>query len=222
MTAAEQARGAAGAEVASLLEEVSRLRALAVLFGPPGPDLAAELRGLAASVHGRAAAKLLELAEAVPATIEEEHNRLLGPGGPCPRAESDYEAACLAGKGPLIADVAAFYKAFAFEGARELREAPDHVAAELSFAAYLLVKEAYAVAAGRADAAGVCRDALGKFRAEHLGRALPAFLARLEAAAGDGFYGQAVQAARVIATKEGAITAVGLAGALAGEPRAGA
>jgi len=173
----------------------ARLRAASVLFAPPRPGLPDELRGLAAPLGEGARGRILDLAALAGPDLEEEYHRVFAPAGPCSTGESDYEASCLAGKGPLLADVAGFYRAFSFNPSLELRESPDHVAVELSFAAFLKLKEAHAAAGGMRDEARTCRDAFGKFRREHLDRLLSPFLGRLGSSSAGGFYAAAALAA---------------------------
>lgn len=80
--------------------------------------------------------------------IEAVYHRLLGSGGTVSPYESEYYPAGQEGmreKGVVLGDVAAFYKAFAFEHSKELLEVPDHIAVELGFMSYLKLKETYAL-----------------------------------------------------------------------------
>jgi hypothetical protein len=86
-----------------------------------------------------------------------------------------------------LADLAAFYRAFALEIADDAGERPDHLCVELEFMAVLAAKEAWALEHQLdADALAVVRDAQKKFLREHLGRWTPAFTRRLEREAGPG------------------------------------
>jgi TorA maturation chaperone TorD len=97
---------------------------------------------------------------------EPEFFSVLGPSG-CPACESSYERAAMASRGPLLADIAAYYQAFAYrpEG---LREVPDHVAVELDFLSFMAVKIAFANFEARNDEAAVARDAYEAFHRRHL------------------------------------------------------
>lgn len=174
------------------LERASLCRFLSLLFQPPQPGWRDELLHLADRLPAALAADAQALAAASSDDIAEYH-RALGAGA-CADCESDYEPSTLAGKGPLIGDVAGFYRAFAFEP--EIKLAPDHLSVELGFLGYLALKEAYATHRISPDHAERCRDAAGKFAAEHLAQWLPTFLARLETFSPDGFYGGAVKFTR--------------------------
>ena len=103
---------------------------------------------------------------------EPEFFSVLGPAG-CPACESSYERAAMASRGPLLADVAAYYQAFAYrpEG---LREVPDHVAVELDFLSFMAVKIAFANFEARNDEASIARDAYEAFHRKHLNTWAPA------------------------------------------------
>ncbi|MCZ7534954.1 MAG: molecular chaperone TorD family protein [Acidimicrobiia bacterium] len=64
-----------------------------------------------------------------------------------------------------LADVSGFYRAFGF---RVQAERPDHVVAELEFAAFLSLSEAQARRDGNADGAEVCATAMRSFLRDHL------------------------------------------------------
>lgn len=82
-----------------------------------------------------------------------------------------------------LADLAAFYRAFGLEVARDAGERQDHICLELEFMCVLASKEAYALEHQLdADHLAQCRDAQKKFLREHLGRWTPAFARRLAAA----------------------------------------
>ena len=98
---------------------------------------------------------------------EPEFFSVLGPAG-CPACESSYERAAMAARGPLIADVAAFYKAFAYQP-ETLREVPDHIAVEIDFLAFMAMKIAFARYEHRDDEADLTIEAYEKFERTHLG-----------------------------------------------------
>jgi hypothetical protein len=68
--------------------------------------------------------------------------------------------------GQVLADLAAFYRAFAY--APETEEPTDHVAVEAGFVGYLWLKEAYALAQVDTAAAGLTASARGRFIEVHV------------------------------------------------------
>jgi nitrate reductase assembly molybdenum cofactor insertion protein NarJ len=68
--------------------------------------------------------------------------------------------------GRIIADISAFYEAFAFQP--ETEEAPDHLAVEAGFVGYLCLKEAFARARGNAEEAEIAAKAAIRFHEAHL------------------------------------------------------
>jgi hypothetical protein len=68
--------------------------------------------------------------------------------------------------GHILADIMAFYEAFAFRPATE--EPPDHLAVEAGFLGYLCLKEAYAWSRGNAEEAEIAANAVARFRERHL------------------------------------------------------
>jgi TorA maturation chaperone TorD len=91
----------------------------------------------------------------------------LGPGG-IPACESSYDENALAGRGPLIADIAGFYEAFAYHPTNAPSEVPDHISVELGFLSYLAMKIAFATYEGKDEEAQVARDAYERFLNDHL------------------------------------------------------
>lgn len=122
---------------------------------------------------------------------EDTYHRLLGSAGGVSPYESDYYGYGKEGmreKGAIMGDVAAFYKAFAFEPSSELLEAPDHIAIELAFLGYLKLKEAYALMSGDTEARQICCKAQADFLEEHLLGWAPELLDRLASQATTEFY----------------------------------
>lgn len=131
------------------------------------PSLAPDLRPLARAVV------------APPFTDwEGEFFAVLGPGGN-PASESSYERAAIATRGPLLADVAGYYEAFAYRP--QLQEVPDHAAVELGFAAFLALKIAFAAHEGRVDESSVAVEACHTFLSAHLDSWLGCFCDALTA-----------------------------------------
>ncbi len=194
----EQARP----ELKEALQDSTRWRLAAVLLAPPGPDLADQIERLGDLLGGPVRGLATEVAALArqDADLAAAYHRLLGPGGACPPAESDHDPAASCNKGPLIADVQAFYRAFGFDPASEWRECPDQVAVECAFYSYLHFKYAQALFAGLSKPAEVTRKAIADFWSDHLGRLWPGFLDRLEEVArGHPFYERVCRLLRSLA-----------------------
>ncbi len=156
-------------------------RALAGPFGRgPSPDSeqglsqaasCLELLGWrpAASEAGAAARAFLEDRE----TASLQHSRISHRAIP-PPYETSYSPS---GGANDLADIAGFYRAF---GVQIEGDRPDHVAAELEYVAFMLIREAYARERGEQDNAAVCADARRSFVRDHAGCWLGAFAARVE------------------------------------------
>lgn len=184
------------------LEQSSTYRFLALLFQPPSPQVAHELAALAGVLDERLREDGRALASELGPEVEQDYHALLGGSGRCRDCESDYQLAALGGKGPLLADVAAFYRAFHF-AADAHHLAPDHVAVELDFLAYLAMKAAYAHHASLIDEREICEAAAEQFGRDHLARWLPMFLGQVMSVAGESFYGRAARFAERAAPPPG-------------------
>jgi nitrate reductase assembly molybdenum cofactor insertion protein NarJ len=103
---------------------------------------------------------------------------LLGPGGPVSAREVAYRG--MEDPGRILADISAFYEAFAFQP--ETEEAPDHLSVEAGFLGYLCLKEAYARARGNDQEAEVTAQAAHRFRDFHLSTFVWTVADRLEEA----------------------------------------
>lgn len=119
----------------------------------------------------------------------------------CPLYEMEYSRGDVFQQAHVLADVAAFYRAFGLECSGDAHERPDHVSAQWELLSLLAWKEAQAAAwkldpRGRpagldADAAvATCRDAQRAFLRDHAAGWMPAFFARVRRGDGDGFYGR--------------------------------
>ena len=137
------------------------------------------------------------------ASAEEERREryfaVLGPGG-CPATESAYDLAAMANRGPLIAEVSAFYEAFSYPARLTSDVVPDHVVVELDFMGYLAFKIAYALHENRADDRAVAEAAYTDFRDRHVRFWLQAFCERLQETAASPFAAAAEWTCRVVDT----------------------
>jgi TorA maturation chaperone TorD len=181
-------------EIKAWLARAAGWRFASLLFQEPHQNRPAELTALAAlmSDSDRAGAEALVAATALRA---EDYHRVLGPGG-CPASESAYDRAAIANRGPLVADVSAFYEAFAYPPRLTSDLVPDHVVVELDFLGFLAMKIAFATHEGRAEESAVARAAYQEFLARHVGFWIDDLLARLTAGNREPF----VSAARWITT----------------------
>jgi TorA maturation chaperone TorD len=184
---------ASESEVFTWLQRASAWRYFSLYFRLPTEQTEAELADLARE----APAELHELAEirrqCTRAEWEQEFHRVLGAGG-IPACASSYDDNALAGRGPMLADIAGFYQAFAYRPEPPPAEVPDHIAVELDFLAFLAVKIAFALHESQEERALVARQASEKFLAEHVGEWVGRFSTALERAASPPY----LRAARVL------------------------
>ena len=168
------------------LEAASQWRLLSLLFQLPTRQSRQELRR-PAQIAPRKLANLAKAWADVPLTLAAAaYHRTLGPGG-VPAVESSYDPNALAGRGPLLADIAAFHKAFSYSPEKPPAEVPDHVAAQLDFLSYMAVKVAFAIEAGEPENVKISDQAYSKFLKEHLYTWVGAFRERLELSASEFF-----------------------------------
>lgn len=171
----------------SLLAQADLLLGLARAFGPPGPaatravaDLAGVAEPLTEAAGGPdppALADALRLAawsvaDAEPAALAREYERLFSCGVACPIHEAGFVRR---DKGHILGDVAGFYRAFGVQLREGSAERPDHLVAELEFLALLLVM----LARAEGEPAEVTRAAARAFGEDHLGEWLPGFAMHL-------------------------------------------
>jgi TorA maturation chaperone TorD len=189
-------------EAAGLLRETPRTESVPLGFGelpPEDLDLAPCLAALPGSVD--------ELAD--------EHRRVFGLvyTGECSPYETEYHRSGEAFfAAQQMADVAGFYRAFGLEMSASLADRPDHVALELEFVAFLLLKRRLAHPDGEPEGAervAVCDEALQAFFRDHLSWWLPSFATALRRRAGSGFYAGAGQALAALLPLERARFGVG-------------
>ncbi|GMU54037.1 MAG: hypothetical protein AMXMBFR33_31830 [Candidatus Xenobia bacterium] len=95
-----------------------------------------------------------------------------------------------------LADIAGFYRAFGVETRQDM---VDHMAAELEFLAYLLIKEAYAEEQGWEEPRKITARAYASFLEDHAGRWLDFLAERVDSVAPGSFYALATRlAARLV------------------------
>jgi TorA maturation chaperone TorD len=152
-------------DVTSWLGRAASWRFASLLFQGPRDERGQELRALASLVPDALRTRALALATDSAARAD-SYYEVLGPGG-CPAAESAYDRAAVANRGPLIADVAAFYRAFAYPPRLTSELPPDHIAVELDFLGFLALKAAFACHDGRTEQLDVASDAYRQFLDEH-------------------------------------------------------
>lgn len=113
--------------------------------------------------------------------------------GHIPLYETEYGPGRSLAKGHELADLAGFYRAFGVDlgglnasgsviggvNPSGLAELPDHVAVELEFYGYLLLKQAYLRSVGDVEGGEIVADARRKFLTDHLGRFLPTIVEQL-------------------------------------------
>jgi TorA maturation chaperone TorD len=157
-------------------------RLLGLCFTYPDPeDLAAELE--AAAEAPEPVRRFAELAPAVDDSLADEFTRLFATSVAVPPCETSYMRA---DKGARLGQLSMLYDSFGTRsGGREL-ENPDHIGAELEFAALVCLKQA--LAAGDPERRAVAADVHRVFATEHLGRWIPTFAERLRDAALHPFY----------------------------------
>lgn len=115
----------------------------------------------------------------------------------CPPYETEYHTTAEASfRSQQLADIAGFYRAFGLETAHMAPERPDHIALELEFMAFLLMKKRLATGSDERTAgeqAHVCGEAQQHFFRDHLAWWVPSFSAGLRRKAEDGFYAAVAQ-----------------------------
>jgi nitrate reductase assembly molybdenum cofactor insertion protein NarJ len=188
------ASGAAvDSRVYALLREAAEWRLLGRLFDCPDEpwrqDVAALARETDDDVLRRAAAAALD------AATHGQYHSVFGPGGPAPPREASYQQTVELGS--LMSELAAYYEAFHYRPAT--CEAPDHVAVEAGFVAYLRLKQAYAAAAGDAEHEATTAEAVDRFRSTHLA----VIATPLAAALADSGVEYLVQASRLLVKRAG-------------------
>jgi len=192
-----------------LLEAGANWKFLSLLFRRPSHEVALAAQGLLEEVEPALRADACAVATLLADSCSEAaYHAVLGSGGHVSPYESDYQNDGVRDKGVIIADVAAFYRAFGFETSKEMRDVPDHVAIELAFVSYLKLKQAFALMDENYGAVEICREAEEKFLSEHVLTWLRRFLERVREHAANDFYEKAARMAeRFLAGKEGVASA---------------
>lgn len=162
----------------NLAERAAEMRLIALLFERPTEGTRRQARELTHEIRDPA---LREITGRLEGIDEATHVALFGPGGPVSPREVTYRRR--EDPGWIMADISAFYRAFAY---RPVAEEPiDHVAVEAGYVGYLWVKEIYA--AGREDATAVTASARTRFLEGHLSVLASGLVARLQAVQAPAF-----------------------------------
>jgi len=162
-------------QVVEHLRRAARLRLLALAFECPQEGWQEQLSCLAEEIGEADLRQLAEQAreEASPPL----YHTTFGPGGPAAPREVSYVDTILPGQ--LLADLQAFYEAFAYRP--DIDEPPDHIAVELGFLSYLELKAAYAVSRGDRQQADVSGEAARRFVESHVSNVIGPLTHALEA-----------------------------------------
>jgi nitrate reductase assembly molybdenum cofactor insertion protein NarJ len=148
--------------VAELLIEACEWRMAGLLFEYPAGAWHDRVQAL---TQTSGSAVLAQAADAALVQASEGlHYSLFGPGGPVSPREVSYSPSLQPGY--LLSELSAYYEAFGYTP--EMEETPDHIAVEAGFAAYLRLKEAYALMCGDHERATVTREAAESFVRQHL------------------------------------------------------
>lgn len=147
-------------EVERLLREAARWRIAGLLFRRPRAGWHEELMALSREVSDpRIAAAVADAAGAA----EGAYLAWLGPGGPVSPREVSYRP--IEDPGRLLAELSAFHEAFAYMPGTE--DPLDHVSVAADFTAYLVLKQAWALASGRETEAATTHAGRTRFVERH-------------------------------------------------------
>ncbi len=146
----------------SQLSAAAEWRLIGLLLECPSSGWTAEVVRLASEVGDPdlTAAAAAAAVEASPGL----YHSTFGPGGPAAPRGVSHQTDVL--PGAAIAELRDLYQAFAY--VPTLAEPPDHIAIECGFAAYLCLKQAYALAREDHQQSRICAKAQEHFMAEHL------------------------------------------------------
>ena len=145
-----------------LLQQAAQWRLVGLLFEPPCDDWREQLKSLTLEVCDDHLAAIARQAQVE--SDEGAYHSTFGPGGPASAREVSYHRSLT--PGGLLAELKGWYDAFGYTPI--CPEAPDHVAVEAGFVAYLYFKQAYAVANGQYEQAQAVANAVTRFQTEHL------------------------------------------------------
>lgn len=162
-----------GASWQTWVAEAATLRALALLFTRPRPETQEERSALEVEVQGDGDRAALAAARNVDEGL---YLAIFGPGGLVSPREAGWRGR--SDPGEVLADLAAFHEAFAYQNRSE--EPADHLSVEVDFVAYLRLKQAFALANGEEQQASVTAEACERFLDQHVRRYLGRLAARLE------------------------------------------
>ena len=191
------------AQIANHLERAASYRYLSLLFVPPTQEVSDELVSLAGSVDPSLRDDAEALGKSTGRALQGLFHKVLGAAGQVPDGECGYDDNTAGGRGPLLADVAGFYRAFAFEA--PAGQTMDHAACELGFMGWLAMKEAFARHEGDEEHRSITEDARHRFVKDHLGRWMLAFLERMaQVAEGTHYEAVATLSSRTLKALEGA------------------
>jgi nitrate reductase assembly molybdenum cofactor insertion protein NarJ len=170
-------------EVAALFGEAAQWRLLGLLFEYPTDAWRMQLAALQSDLQDE---NLRGLADAaLEFSTEGLHSALFGPAGTVPAREVAYLGGVQFGY--LMAELSACYDAFGFQPSHA--EAEDHLSVETGFVAYLKLKQAYALASGDLERAGIASEAASSFIKDHIALLAEPMLPKLENFAPDYLIG---------------------------------
>lgn len=179
--------------VETLLRQAAEWRLIGLLFECPVATWRDDISALARDIDDPLLCGAVQ--HALEEATEGLYHSTFGPGGPAPPREVSYlEAVQL---GYLLAELTAFYEAFAYRPLT--KESPDHVSVEAGFVGYLLLKQVYAATAGHDEQVSVAAEAETTFKREHLASFAEPLAATLEASG----MAYLAEAGRALATRVG-------------------
>lgn len=167
---------------------VARWRLLSLGFTPPSEEIVSELETLAESLWERDRSGVYdELLAALRDTSSDElaaqYDALFGGTVRISPYEGGHELDPVR-QGRVMADVAAFYRAFGAEAGGPAAERPDHVGCELEYLAFLELRRLATLEDGVSDTAPLGAVETSFLR-DHAARWLPTFFAEVREAAAE-------------------------------------